>query len=333
MATSVLDLEALIKKYHLLRSADIARMCSQTHRYAGLVAGFISHSSVSMLVGDSGLGKSPLAYQLGLSVAAGIPFLGMKTEEGPVIYADYENGLEDSRDMLDNLVKFLGLPAAPENFLLWSPASDRTGLLDLESICCDIEPALCVVDSLRAHDPSLEKTDYAGERMNSLRSLAHKSGAAILAIHHVRKPDQEGVPALDADETVVMQWLNQASGARAIINQSDTRIGADLPRRGRGGDMVLRWFRRTHGEGGPIYLERVCDDNGTPLGYRPAHGAKLLDNASQEAAFALLPEEFSFRQAVAVYGRADDPTNKWLTKCVAVGIVEKVARGAYRKRA
>jgi hypothetical protein len=332
MATPVIDFEEAIKKYHLLRPDDVDRMCSETRRHGGLVAGFLGRRSVSMLVGDSGLGKSPLAYQLGLCVAEGIPFLGMTTEQGPVIYADFENGLEDSRDMRNGLARFLNLAKCPENFFLWSPASETSGFLALENMCFEVRPALCIVDSLRAHDPSFEKTDYAGERMNNLRTAAHKGGTAILAVHHVRKPDQEGAPPLDGDDTVVMQWLNQAAGARAIINQSDTRIGADLPKRGRGGDMVLRWFRRTHGEGGPLYLERVFDDENNPLGYRLARGAELLNNPKQQAAFALLPDQFRFREAVNIYGCGDDPTNKWLTKCAAVGIIEKVSRGIYRKR-
>jgi len=116
MATPVIDFEAAIRKYHLLRPDDVDRMCSETHRYGGLVAGFLGRRSVSMLVGDSGLGKSPLAYQLGLCVAEGIPFLGMATEQGPVIYADFENGLQDSRDMRNGLARFLNLTKCPENF-------------------------------------------------------------------------------------------------------------------------------------------------------------------------------------------------------------------------
>jgi len=54
--------------------------------------------SVNILVGDSGLGKSPLVYQLGISVATGVPFLGRETRKGRVVIADNENGPEDMND-------------------------------------------------------------------------------------------------------------------------------------------------------------------------------------------------------------------------------------------
>src|SRR4029077_5680110 len=59
---------------HLLRPEDVDALCA--HEFSssgGIVAGLIPKRAVSFLIGDSGLGKSPLAYQLGLSVAAGIP--------------------------------------------------------------------------------------------------------------------------------------------------------------------------------------------------------------------------------------------------------------------
>jgi RecA-family ATPase len=44
--------------------------------------------SVNIMAGDSGIGKSPLLCQLGLSVASGLPFLGMAAEQGAVLYLD-----------------------------------------------------------------------------------------------------------------------------------------------------------------------------------------------------------------------------------------------------
>lgn len=95
--------------------------------------------------------------------------------------------------------------------------------------------------------------------------------------------------------------------------------------------MVLRWHRRLYGGGGPLYLERVCDDGGNPVGYQRLRGARLLGNTYQEAAFGILPAEFSFKEARQAYARSDDPTRKWLLKCMSAGIVEQVGHGEYRK--
>jgi hypothetical protein len=332
----VVRLDAEEKGHHslnahdLLTPAEVDRLCAQEHRSKSFVEGFISHNSVSVLVGDSGLGKSPLAYQLGLCVAEGIPFLDMKTERGLVIYADYENGLLDSREMRDALVRHLQLPRAPDNFILWTPDCARRSLV-IEDVCSCAKPSLFIIDSLRSHDPYLEKTEQAGTGMAKLRSVASKLRVAILAIHHVRKPGPDGVPSLDKEDTVLMQWLNQAAGARAIVNQSDSRIAADLPARGHAGEMVLRWHRRVSGESGPMYLERVFDEEGRPIGYRRIIGANLLNNPDQQEAYERLPRAFRFKEAKQAYGATDDPSRKWLVKCENVGLVKRVGHGEYRK--
>lgn len=331
MAAVVLDIAEAAKRHHLLSRGDLERLCSQSHQGRGLVAGFIGHRSVSVLIGDSGLGKSPLAYQLGLCVAEGIPFLDLKTEPGCVVYVDYENGHEGILVLQQRLTRFLSLPKTPDTFLVWSPDTPGVGNLRIEELCQDVKPVLLIVDSLRSHDPSFEKADNAGDRVNSLRSIAARTGTALLAIHHVRKPGPEGPPTLDGDDTVLMQWLNQASGHRAIINQSDSRVAADYPKRGRGGEMVLRWHRRIHGEGGPLYLERVCDDEGNPIGYRRLTGAALLENPDQRAAYERLPGNFTFKDAKLIFGRSDDPTHKWLLRCENLGLVRKVERGVYHR--
>src|SRR5215469_15973162 len=51
---------------------------------AYVVDTLIAEASVCIAVGDSGLGKSPWAYQLGMCVASGKPFLGHPVKQGRV---------------------------------------------------------------------------------------------------------------------------------------------------------------------------------------------------------------------------------------------------------
>ncbi len=317
--------------HKLLLPDEVDRICAQEHRKGeGLVAGLIARRSVSILVGDSGLGKSPLAYQLGICVAAGLPFLGMETKSGNVVYVDYENELEESQAVRARLVGFLGLEKAPDNFLLWTP--EHADSPDIAGICSgQLKPALVILDSLRAHDPDFEQTRNAPDGMKRLRSAAYKNGVAILAIHHIRKPGENGVPPLDNDDTRLMEWLNQASGHRSLVNQSDTRIAADVAKRAGDAAMILRWHRRLRSEGGPLYLERVSDGEGEPIGYRRAVGVTLLGNTHQAEAYGRLPKEFTFKIAKQTYDRTDDPTQKWLVRCEAFGLVKKITRGLYRR--
>jgi hypothetical protein len=45
--------------------------------------------------------------------------------------------------------------------------------------------------------------------------------------------------------------------------------------------LVIRAHRRMKGEICPVFLERVSDENGEPLGYRPLTNVELLGNQSQ----------------------------------------------------
>ena len=323
---------------HLLSHAKLKDECAKAESSSrnGVVAGFIPRRVVSFLIGDSGIGKSPLAYQLGLSVAAGVPFLGMETESGLVIMGDYENGMEESLNLSEQVARFLGIGSVPKNFVVWSPDHSGGNSMDIQRICesAPQKPRLIILDSLRSHDAHFEKIDQAAEKMNQLNKVAYKSGAAILVIHHTRKPLREHpVPALDKDDTRVMHWLKETAGGGSLINQSHTRVAVDSldGRSHLDAVLILRWYRKSKGEAGPLYLERVCDDDGEPFGYRPLTDIKLIGNADQESAFRNLTREFTFKEAKKVFGRSDDPTNKFLKKCVSLGLVRQAARGRYER--
>src|SRR5436305_236685 len=134
------------KKYGLLTPVEHDWLCDHESKSHALVAGFIHGRSVSVLIGDSGLGKSPLAYQLSLCVAAGMPFLGMAVQSGLVVYADHENSPMDARSMRDNITQFLGLRSVPEQFLFWPEIGKP---FDIENISRDLQPKLIIIDSLR----------------------------------------------------------------------------------------------------------------------------------------------------------------------------------------
>ena len=100
-----------------------------------------------------------------------------------------------------------------------------------------------------------------------------------------------------------MQWLNQACGSRALVNQSDFRLGIDAFRPNfhnsipEDAALVIRGHRRIKGEFGPIHLARCFDEDGEPIGYRKLSGIDFLTMPEQRVAFERLPRTFSFREA------------------------------------
>ena len=151
--------------------------------------------------------------------------------------------------------------------------------------------------------------------LQEARKVALSNNCAILLLHHVRKPGENGVPKLE--DTPALEWLIEAAGARALINQTNTRI-AFASTNANDAAFVMKFFVKLKGEGGPIYLERVCNEEGDPIGYRAMVGVHLLGNPEQQTAFNKLPSQFAFKEAKTIYGRSDDPTKKWLRKCEAL---------------
>src|SRR5262249_53260685 len=65
-----------------------------------LVEDLVPVKGPTLLAGRSGIGKTPLLFQLGMCVAAGLPFLELKTLQGGVLYIDAETAEEQCNGYL-----------------------------------------------------------------------------------------------------------------------------------------------------------------------------------------------------------------------------------------
>jgi AAA domain len=323
----------------VLSPSAVDRICAEETKTGFLIEDFLPAKSIAIVGGDSGIGKSPLICQLALCLAAGIPFLGLETHQGRVLYFDLENSLVDCKAMRDALTGFLGLREAPYlDFLLVPEPADFTRLNELIE---KLRPRLIVIDSLRALAPhATEKNAAAGEWLKEIRSLVRKYGCAFLIVHHLRKPKLE-ISASDlAEETRAMDWLLEMEGPRAFVNQTDVRIAVA---NGDGKLVALKakWSRRVRGDS-PLYLlERVFEE-GEPVGYRPLMGRDFL-NPEQRKALDKLPNdaEWGFKEARQALGDTslDNPampapanrTNEFLQKCRQRQVIEKLGKNRYRK--
>jgi hypothetical protein len=294
-----------------------------------IVEQLIPEKSVNLFAGDSGLGKTPLLMQMGLSVASGRPFLRFAVRRGRVLYIDYENGTTGIELVLRRLGKSMGLDGIPDDFrVLQLPDS----LKDVEHEIQDFRPTLVIVDSLRGLDSKAESENKnASELLKDLHQMAVAYEAAFLLIHHLRKPNRDNPPGQLAI-TPVMQWFEQVAGARALVNQSDVRIGCE---RGNDDTLVLKGHYKLVGEFGPFQIGRVLDESGDPLGYQRRVGVALLSKGDQ-ITFGQLPDgEFTFTQAEQTYGKkGGHPTARFLKRCQDAGVLKKEGTGRntrYRK--
>lgn len=158
------------------------------------------------LVGYAGAGKTMLAYDLALAVAApqsGATFWGgLKVDRhGQVIVLDLEVGGYLTKQRL------LQLSAGR-----WAKLSDWSGRLSFASfprwsLLSDGAEAmleatlrgktLCVIDSLAAITPGVdENAKTMADHMALLARVSEKTGCAVLVLHHEGKPSQEGPKAV-----------------------------------------------------------------------------------------------------------------------------------------
>lgn len=300
-----------------------------------LVDGLLPSRSLTLLAGESGLGKSAFVYQLAMCVAAGKPFLGRAVRQGLVLVLDYENGLQQIVQLCRSLRKHLGRRRVPDGLRFWSFNDCPPGDESPESILKLVErtrPALVIIDSLTGYAPNVEEnTANAIRCFQDLRCWMKTAGCSVLAIHHLRKPsNQRGAIPPRLDEGDIRKWFHQVRGAGALINNSDVRLGVATPFSG-AGDLVLRGFSRLSGDLPLLVLSRDFDGKGEARGYSLLTGAKRLP-AKQLEKFRQLPHTFKFKQAKLIYGKGDQPTVDFLRKCIAFDILKQDRRrGEYQK--
>lgn len=309
--------------------------CIASTRQPDLVEGLIRERSVNMIVGDSGLGKTPLAVQLGLCVAAGCPFLGHQVRQGSVLYCDAESGVADLVTMLPAVCDLVGVESPPDDFRVWSPnfdlrEPDYRALAD--QLCEQVQvfrPDLIVVDPLRAFWPTAEEGSRdAIEMLKRMREISREIACSWVTNHHRRKRNQflKKPVSLETDRHI---WFEEAAGSLALINGTDTRLGVEESKKANAA-LLLAGFVRSRGYIEPHYLERVVDDQGDPLGYRVLTESDYL-NPNYRQALAALQTRFRFKDAHRqLGGSSSSATTRFLEQCGSLGLVKKVD-GEYLK--
>jgi hypothetical protein len=297
---------------------------TQTSR-SYLVEGLLRTGSINLLVGDSGLGKTPLAIQLGVCITAGIPLFGrLKVREGRVLYCDAESDLSAFYEILESISRYLGLSAPPLDFHVWSPNwdADSTGPWDeeLQHRVSIVKPALVIVDPLRMFWPNAEgKNAEAAASILSLREQSRGTGTSWLISHHRRKVNQQSTP-VHLEESP-HAWFQETAGSHALVNQSDTRLGV-VPGTGQA-DLLLAGFVRGTGAIPPLNLARMTDDDGFPIGYRLLEGVEQL-RMEDRTVFDSLGSTFRFKDVeTALGGKSSSNAKRFLDRCDSLRIVRK----------
>ena len=288
--------------------ADLRAERDANKAAAEVVSGLVYRNTVNINVGDSSLGKTPFMFQMGLCVAHGLPFIGQETTRGRVLIVDYEN-YGDALDFIESLATFLKLGDIDSE---WFSYIRNLSFEDLEWEIEDYRPSLVIIDSLRGFNPKAEKDNpRAVELITQCQRIAQTYNCSFELIHHPRKDDRslkaEDRPDLFNSNVPAMKWLQEASGAHALVQQTHTRLGFEKPKDKKGADLGVRGYVKSKGEVGIWLLHREINDFGLPIGYRRVTGVDLL-STQDRATLELLPFDKPMGFTEILKFIWDDPT-------------------------
>lgn len=213
--------QALLAKYPICSAEQLYDANLPPVGY--LVTGLMPEG-VSILVAASKFGKSFLALNLALCLAAGKPFLGRETTQCGVLYLALEDGWSRLQDRMRPMLQGRRPPAG---FYLgiYSPTTEN-GLFDLIDIYLAQHPEirLVIVDTLQKVRGGAKGREGAYEsdyrEMGQWKDFYASRGVSILMVHHTNKRQ---------DET---DLYNRISGTTGIMGAVDTIWVAAKEKRG-----------------------------------------------------------------------------------------------------
>lgn len=165
-----------------------------------LVPNLVPDRTVTLLSGDGGTGKSLLALQLAVGVAAGGGWLGLPAKTGRVIYLSAEDDDDELHRRADDILRAAGRSYDEVAGLTLRSLAGEDALLaiesglallqselfrELEARAADEAPALVVIDTLADVYPANENDRMKVRQfIGILRGLAIRQRCAVMLLGH-----------------------------------------------------------------------------------------------------------------------------------------------------
>jgi hypothetical protein len=190
-------------------------------RTSWLVEGLVPEGALTLITGDSGVGKSTLALALAGAVAHGVPFLDLRTMQRTALYVDGENPGSVVRERLERLgiketraLQVWGgwnevAPLGPHFSGVIEWAKEHRGLIVYDSL-------------IQFHSGSEQDSSETRQYMLHFRTLAHL-GASVLILHHTGKGENarqyRGSSDIKAavDQALVLEALGESESGNHTL--------------------------------------------------------------------------------------------------------------------
>jgi hypothetical protein len=300
---------------HVFTAAALRTMQFPAVSY--VVPGIIPEG-LTILAGRPKIGKSWMALDLAIGIAAGTPVMGnVRVDAGDVLYCALEDNPRRLRRRITKLLSPFG-NEWPERLTMatqWKRL-DKGGVEDLNGWCDTVKsPRLVLLDTLagirpnRAGNDSLYEGDY--KALADIHRLANDRGFGIVALHHTRK--------MDADDPV-----DTISGSLGLAGAADTCL--ILARTNKGTTLYVRGRDIEEGERAMMFGAENCRWSilGDAAEIQRSESRKSVLKVLNEASDPMSPSEVS-----AVSGLENNHVRVLLPRMVANGEIVQISRGRY----
>lgn len=179
----------------------------------GLIA-----EGVTLLAGQSKIGKSWLVHDMCLSVSAGKPFLGHNTLPGHVLYMALEDGERRLKSRTQKICETTSLEISPLLECQIDAPTVKNGLLEmLDTWIIEHQPCrMIVIDTLQrvrgVTGGRINMYEADSEFVKGFKALADKHHVAIVLVHHLNRRS-------DSDDP-----FDRISGSNGLMGTADSSI-------------------------------------------------------------------------------------------------------------
>ncbi|MGQ0548127.1 MAG: AAA family ATPase [Armatimonadota bacterium] len=178
-------------KWPVLRACELP-VCPPEHRW--LIEDLWADEAVGIVGGEPKCGKSFLALDMLVAVAAGVPCLRRfrPARRGPVLLYAAEDALHLVRTRLDGICHAAGVPLIDVPIHVITAPSLRLDLAEdraqLQATVAAVRPVLLVLDPfVRLHRIDENASSDVAPLLAYLRDLQRRFALAVVLVHHARK--------------------------------------------------------------------------------------------------------------------------------------------------
>ena len=307
-------------KVKFFTTSELMAMRFEDERWA--VEGLVP-SGLTVLASIAKKGKSWLCLQMGAAVAAGKPFLGMKTTQGAVLYGALEDGVKRLQRRLGQLYPTGGAPEI--TFTTFLPCLNNGGIETLAEWIVENEPSLVILDvwakiKPTGADKALNAYEADYKAVGPLKALADMTDTPILLVHHLKKGGAASGEMLEGLSGSM--GLPSAADAILALKREGQNETATIERTGRDldctDDIPIRWtkpagWRLSTPE--EVYKERREKENGT---------ARAIFDALEESGVPMSP-----KQIAKAAGISQQNVRMYVKRLKDAGQLQRFSDGRY----